>query len=85
MSEVERCGSDGGRGIGAGHVCSCVRYAGHPLDWARPHGCTCGALWRCDDCEDAEMGEGCAGCGAAATPTDQPEEVRCGGEEESDV
>ena len=40
-----RCDHDGGRGIGAGHVCRCVRAPGHPLDSDRPHGCTCGALW----------------------------------------
>ena len=40
-----RCGNDGGRGIGAGHTCWCVREAGHPLDSARPHGCQCGAVW----------------------------------------
>jgi len=40
-----QCGHNGGQGIGAGHVCECVRAAGHPLDSDRPHGCTCMALW----------------------------------------
>ena len=39
------CNSNGGRGIGAGHVCRCVRIKGHPIDSARPHGCSCMALW----------------------------------------
>lgn len=39
------CGGSGGQGIGAGHVCVCIRPAGHPLDSDRPHGCECGALW----------------------------------------
>jgi hypothetical protein len=42
---VSLCDDDGGRGIGAGHVCRCVRKDGHPIDSDRPHGCTCGALW----------------------------------------
>lgn len=42
---MEVCNHNGGRGIGAGHVCRCVRPAGHPLDTDRPHGCSCGALW----------------------------------------
>lgn len=60
-----RCGSDGGRGIGAGHVCTCVRRFDHPLDSERPHGCPCGALWGCPDCTAADPYEGCAACGAA--------------------
>jgi hypothetical protein len=40
-----QCGHSGGQGIGAGHVCRCVRRKGHPLDSERPHGCTCMALW----------------------------------------
>ncbi len=45
-----RCGNDGGVGIGAGHVCRCVREAGHSMtDYnGRAHGCTCGALWGAD-------------------------------------
>lgn len=39
------CHHDGGTGIGAGHVCRCIRISGHPLDSARAHGCSCGALW----------------------------------------
>jgi hypothetical protein len=39
------CNHSGGQGIGAGHVCLCVREAGHPLDSDRPHGCSCMALW----------------------------------------
>jgi hypothetical protein len=46
MSETDRlCNHDGGRGIGAGHVCRCNHKAGHPLDEPRPHGCSCGAMW----------------------------------------
>lgn len=45
MSRPEPCQHDGGTGIGAGHVCRCVRAAGHPLDSERPHGCSCMALW----------------------------------------
>lgn len=37
------CGHDGGRAIGAGHTCRCVRLAGHPD--SELHGCECGALW----------------------------------------
>ena len=40
-----RCNDDGGQGVGAGHVCRCVRPAGHSLDAERPHGCPCGAPW----------------------------------------
>jgi hypothetical protein len=40
------CNHNGGVGIGAGHVCRCVRLPGHPLDSDRPHGCSCGALWK---------------------------------------
>lgn len=36
------CDHDGGRGIGAGHVCKCVRDADHTEPW---HGCVCGATW----------------------------------------
>jgi hypothetical protein len=42
---LERCGHNGGQGIGAGHVCTCVRLKGHAFDSNRPHGCSCGALW----------------------------------------
>ena len=62
---MPRCGSDGGRSIGAGHVCGCVRPAGHAADGERPHCCSCGALWGCADCPEAEW-DGCAGCGAYA-------------------
>lgn len=64
------CQSSGGRGIGAGHVCSCNRIAGHPLDSDRPHGCGCGAPWSCEDCADAEPYMGCAGCGSVGSPGD---------------
>lgn len=40
-----KCGHNGGRGIGAGHVCTCVRGMNHPFDSDRPHGCSCGAMW----------------------------------------
>lgn len=47
------CPSIGGRGIGAGHVCICMRLNGHPaVDWPdenRPHGCVCGAMWKDKD------------------------------------
>lgn len=42
---MKRCNHSGGTGIGAGHVCMCLREAGHPHDSERPHGCECGALW----------------------------------------
>ncbi|NKZ84483.1 hypothetical protein GS982_19985 [Rhodococcus hoagii] len=42
---MTRCNHSGGTGIGAGHVCRCLREAGHPNDSERPHGCECGALW----------------------------------------
>ncbi|MBM4469879.1 hypothetical protein GS502_11195 [Rhodococcus hoagii] len=42
---MTRCNHSGGTGIGAGHVCMCLREAGHPHDSERPHGCECGALW----------------------------------------
>lgn len=46
MPTVERCSHNGGQGIGAGHVCLCVRGKGHDLtDSPRPHGCSCGAIW----------------------------------------
>jgi hypothetical protein len=40
-----RCDNNGGQGIGAGHVCRCIRETGHPDDSDRPHGCPCGAVW----------------------------------------
>ena len=40
---AERCGNNGGQGIGAGHVCICVR-AKHPPGKLL-HGCSCGATW----------------------------------------
>jgi len=43
--KITTCDDNGGQGIGAGHVCKCVRTAGHPNDSDRPHGCVCGALW----------------------------------------
>jgi len=43
--KIVTCDDNGGQGIGAGHVCKCVRTAGHPNDSDRPHGCVCGALW----------------------------------------
>lgn len=42
----ERCGHDGGHGIGAGHRCVCAATKGHPPLHGIGHGCTCGALWR---------------------------------------
>lgn len=76
MAEVE-CGSSGGQGIGAGHVCRCIRAAGHPLDSARPHGCPCGALWRCEDCYDPDArAYGCAECGALPLMTEETDRDR---------
>ena len=46
MITNQKCGHNGGQGIGAGHVCLCVREKGHPLDSDRPHGCSCMALWK---------------------------------------
>lgn len=47
--QKEKCNNDGGRGIGAGHVCRCVREKGHTTRIyqadPRTHGCSCGALW----------------------------------------
>jgi hypothetical protein len=40
------CGNNGGVGIGAGHTCQCTRKTGHPRDSERPHGCSCGAMWK---------------------------------------
>lgn len=45
QSEIVRCNHDGGRGIGAGHICRCVLLEGHSMKGARPHGCGCGAMW----------------------------------------
>lgn len=43
----ETCNDDGGRGIGAGHVCHCLMLAGH----AGRHGCHCGAMWKTEQKE----------------------------------
>lgn len=61
---ILQCGSDGGRGVGAGHLCVCNGPVGHSLAEPRPHGCCCGAMWACADCEHADPIEGCAECGA---------------------
>lgn len=45
-----RCAVSGGRGIGAGHECFCVRRAPHAED----HGCSCGAVWATPERLDAE-------------------------------
>lgn len=54
-SATERCGHIGGQGIGAGHVCICVR-AVHPPGELR-HGCSCGALWRDEEVNPHESME----------------------------
>lgn len=47
MTETtERCGHNGGTGIGAGHVCVCTGSKGHAPFHGVGHGCSCGALWR---------------------------------------
>lgn len=43
---TERCGHDGGTGIGAGHRCVCTGSKGHAPFHGVGHGCSCGALWR---------------------------------------
>ena len=40
------CGDDGGRGIGAGHICRCTATLGHEPIYGAYHGCECGALWK---------------------------------------
>lgn len=42
----ERCGNNGGQGIGAGHVCICTGTKGHEPFMGVGHGCSCGALWK---------------------------------------
>ncbi len=37
------CNANGGRGLGAGHECKCVREKDHDEE---THGCPCGAMWR---------------------------------------
>lgn len=46
--EPPKCFHDGGQGIGAGHVCLCIREHDHPDDSDRPHACGCGAVWADD-------------------------------------
>ena len=42
MTSIEKCGHNGGQGIGSGHVCLCVRGKDH----LPAHGCSCGAIWK---------------------------------------
>jgi hypothetical protein len=41
------CNDEGGVGIGAGHACLCIRWAGHQVatDAEETHACSCGARW----------------------------------------
>ncbi len=43
---AEKCGHNGGQGIGAGHTCVCTGTKGHAPFNGVGHGCSCGALWR---------------------------------------
>ena len=45
IGTTERCGADGGVGIGAGHRCACTGSKGHAPFYGKAHGCSCGALW----------------------------------------
>ena len=70
MSSIITCDSSGGYGSMFGHQCRCNRQAGHPLDSDRPHGCSCGAPWSCNDCANADPYMGCAECGSVGSPGD---------------